>query len=272
LDLSYLGCVREPASKLARTGTTWTKVQDYVCLDGRPLAQIEYPTATTTYNYYLHTDHIGLPRAMTNQAGQLVWNTYARPFGDVAEKTMVDPLSGRTVVTNLRLPGQYDERLLGSVGLQGPYYNWNRWYLPGVGRYLELDPIALRGGRNGPHGPDWYGYGYGNPLRYDDPTGLIPISPSLAGEVCAWIAEMITEGGVGGLGSAVCATRACKSKSKRDYFEAFGDCLHILVRILNAPTGPGHSPDAYASACARSCRDVTKSSLFGERCLACGSR
>jgi hypothetical protein len=26
------------------------------------------------------------------------------------------------VVTNLRLPGQYDERLLASVGLQGPYY------------------------------------------------------------------------------------------------------------------------------------------------------
>jgi hypothetical protein len=27
--------------------------------------------------------------------------------------------SGRPIVTNLRLPGQYDERLLGSVGLQG---------------------------------------------------------------------------------------------------------------------------------------------------------
>jgi hypothetical protein len=39
---------------------------------------------------------------------------------------------GRTVVTNLRLPGQHDERLLGSIGLKGPYYNWNRWYLPSV--------------------------------------------------------------------------------------------------------------------------------------------
>jgi hypothetical protein len=49
------------------------------------------------------------------------------------------------MVTNLRLPGQY-ERLLRSLGLQGPYYNWNRWYLPGVGGgYLELDPLALRG-------------------------------------------------------------------------------------------------------------------------------
>jgi len=57
-------------------------------------------------------------------------------------------------VTNLRLPGQYDERLLGSMGLQGPYYNWNRWYLPGVGRYLELDPLALTG-RNHPAKSVW---------------------------------------------------------------------------------------------------------------------
>jgi RHS repeat-associated protein len=78
----------------------------------------------------------------------------------------------RQEVTNLRLPGQYDERLLGGLGLQGPYYNMNRWYLPSVGRYLELDPIALRGGMNGPHGPDWYNYAEGNPLTKTDPFGL----------------------------------------------------------------------------------------------------
>jgi RHS repeat-associated protein len=80
--------------------------------------------------------------------------------------------SGRQKVTNLRLPGQYDERLFGSVGLQGPYYNWNRWYLPGVGRYLELDPIALAGGFNGAWGPDWYTYAGANPLRWIDRRGL----------------------------------------------------------------------------------------------------
>jgi RHS repeat-associated protein len=74
-------------------------------------------------------------------------------------------------VTNLRLPGQYDERLLGSLGLQGPYYNWNRWYLPSVGRYLELDPIAKEGAFNTPLGVDWYGYASGNPMRFIDPNG-----------------------------------------------------------------------------------------------------
>lgn len=114
-----------------------------------------------------------LPRALTNAAGQIVWSaTPARPYGDLVETTTVDPGTGRTVVTNLRLPGQYDERLLASVGLQGPYYNWNRWYLPSVGRYLEPDPIALHGGFNGPFGPNWYGYAESNPLKWVDPTGL----------------------------------------------------------------------------------------------------
>lgn len=77
-------------------------------------------------------------------------------------------------MTNLRLPGQYDERLFQAAGIdmKGPYYNWNGWYLPGIGRYLELDPIALLGGFNTPSGVDWYNYANGNPLRYFDPWGL----------------------------------------------------------------------------------------------------
>jgi RHS repeat-associated protein len=77
-------------------------------------------------------------------------------------------------VTNLRLPGQYDERLLGSVGLQGPYYNGARWYLPSVGRYLELDPARLQPvkGRIASVENEWYAYAQGNPLRFTDFMGL----------------------------------------------------------------------------------------------------
>jgi RHS repeat-associated protein len=166
-----------PLSELALVNGAWTKVRDYVWLDGRPLAQIEYPGPAGSgqgYVYYFHLDHIGLPRALTNQAGAAVWSAAVQPYGELVETTSTDPLSGRTVVTNLRLPGQYDERLLGSLGLQGPYYNWNRWYLPGVGRYLELDPVALRGGFNTGYGVDWYGYTWQNPLRWSDPSALVP--------------------------------------------------------------------------------------------------
>jgi RHS repeat-associated protein len=159
-----------PLTELALVGGAWTKVRDYVWLDGQLLAQVEY-AGTQEHEYFAHLDHLGTPRALTNRNGQVVWSTYQRPYGEVQERTVVDPVAGRTVATNVRLPGQYDERLLASVGLQGPYYNWNRWYLPGVGRYLELDPVALASGFNGPFGPDWYSYGNGNPPRNSDRDG-----------------------------------------------------------------------------------------------------
>jgi RHS repeat-associated protein len=148
----------------------WAPAREYVWLEGKPLAQVEYGSGAGRA-YYHHVDHLGLPRRLTNETGQVVWSAAARPYGELTETTTPDPLTGRTVVTNLRLPGQYDERLLGNMGLQGPYYNWNRWYLPTMGRYMELDPIALAGGFNGPFGPNWYGYAEGNPLENIDYDG-----------------------------------------------------------------------------------------------------
>ncbi len=174
----------ETMGEYERTGvpaSPWRTVREYVWLDGRPVAQEEHPGASERYTYAVHVDHIGLPRALTNSSGQTVWQATARPYGDIGETTFTDSVSGRTVVTNLRLPGQYDERLLASVGLQGPYYNWNRWYLPSLGRYLELDPIAKAGGFNGFYGPNWYGYAEGNPLRYTDPWGLWYLDLNLSG-------------------------------------------------------------------------------------------
>jgi RHS repeat-associated protein len=170
----------QPLAEMTATGPAWTPAREYVWLDSSPLVQIEHRGATASSTYHFHSDHLGMPRALTNESGQTVWRATPLPYGEVAESSGTDPLSGHEVVTNLRLPGQYDERLLGSLGLQGPYYNWNRWYLPGVGRYLEPDPIAMAGGFNGEFGPDWYGYANANPLRYSDATGSIAVADDLA--------------------------------------------------------------------------------------------
>jgi RHS repeat-associated protein len=140
-----------PLSELALVGGAYRKVRDYVWLDG-----------------------LLTPRALTNATGQLVWGTYQRPNGEVLEKTVPD-VTGRTVVTNLRLPGQYDEKLFQAAGINmhGPYYNWHRWYLPGVGRYLELDPVSMAGeAKEASWTPDWYTYAMGNSLVYTDRMGL----------------------------------------------------------------------------------------------------
>jgi RHS repeat-associated protein len=65
------------------------------------------------------------------------------------------------VVYNLRFPGQYYDA---ETGLS---QNWNRDYDPIVGRYVESDPIGLRGGSY-----STYVYVGNEPLDWIDPLGL----------------------------------------------------------------------------------------------------
>jgi RHS repeat-associated protein len=62
---------------------------------------------------------------------------------------------------NLRFPGQYYDS---ETGLSQNYF---RDYDPAVGRYVESDPIGLKGD------PNTYGYVRQNPLLRVDPSGLL---------------------------------------------------------------------------------------------------
>ncbi|KPJ92849.1 MAG: hypothetical protein AMJ55_09145 [Gammaproteobacteria bacterium SG8_15] len=131
---------------------------EYVYLNGQPLAVIQQGNV-----YYLHNDHLGTPRAVTDTAKTVVWRWESDPFGSTAANE--DPDNNGTVFTlNLRFPGQYYDS---ETGL---HYNYFRYYDPRTGRYITSDPIGLAGGLN------TYGYVGGNPLYGYDPYGLFDIT------------------------------------------------------------------------------------------------
>lgn len=111
--------------------------------------------------YFIHADHLNTPRVITNSASQAVWRwDNLDPFG--ANAANENPSGLGSFTCNLRLPGQYFDR---ETNL---HYNYFRDYDPGIGRYIQADPIGLRGGLN------LYAYVDNDPVRKSDPRGLIP--------------------------------------------------------------------------------------------------
>lgn len=121
------------------------------------------PDATV---FFIHTDHLNTPRLVANSSGTTVWKwDQQEPFGvNVADE---DP-DANTVAFEfpLRFPGQYTDK---ETNL---FYNAMRDYSAGEGRYVQSDPIGLKGGLN------TFLYAGGNPLVSTDPLGLASGDPN----------------------------------------------------------------------------------------------
>jgi len=101
-----------------------------------------------------HCDHRGLPLALVDSEGNIVWQAEYNEWGNQLNEN-----NPHNVTQNIRLPGQqYDEE-------SGLHYNRHRYYEPLQGRYIKQDPIGLTGG--------WNPYQYPlNPVTNIDPLGL----------------------------------------------------------------------------------------------------
>jgi RHS repeat-associated protein len=120
---------------------------------------VEMRASTIAQAYYIHADQLDTPRQITDTNGAVVWQwDNLDPFGN--NMANENPNGAGQFSFNLRFPGQYFDR---ETSLN---YNINRDYDPAIGRYIQSDPIGLRGGVN------TYTYVEGNPLSYVDPLGL----------------------------------------------------------------------------------------------------
>lgn len=106
--------------------------------------------------YWVHSNHLGAPEAVTDENAQVVWRARYTPFGEVRTQDRIE--SGLRL--DLRLPGQIFDA---ETGL---HYNRARYYDPQAGQYLSPDPLGT------PDGPNSYAYVAFNPLQFIDPDGL----------------------------------------------------------------------------------------------------
>ncbi len=102
---------------------------------------------------FVHADHLGTPRKMTDATQTIVWDHVTRPFGETH-------LLLGLPENNHRFLGQYFDA---ETTL---HYNYFRDYDPALGRYVQSDPIGLRGGLN------TFSYAFLNPLVFYDSLGL----------------------------------------------------------------------------------------------------
>jgi RHS repeat-associated protein len=132
---------------------------------GLPIGVIKQTGTTGASNiaislYNVSTDQLGAPRVITRQSDEaIVWRwDSAEAFGATAPDQ--NPSGLGVFSFNQRLPGQvFDAE-------SGLFQNWHREYNPRIGRYMQSDPIGLKGGIN------TFSYVRGDPLRFIDPLGL----------------------------------------------------------------------------------------------------
>ncbi|CAK0780119.1 hypothetical protein CCP4SC76_7230003 [Gammaproteobacteria bacterium] len=146
-------------------------IQETVWLGDTPVAVM-----ASGGTYYVNANHLNAPRIITNSNGQVVWSWDPVAFGDT------QPIGAFTY--NLRFPGQYYDAETGF------HYNMARDYNPSVGRYVQSDPIGLRGGLN------TYGYVRGNPVSSSDSHGLVELSllcPPTFWNQSSWYMDLIDD-------------------------------------------------------------------------------
>ncbi|HCH0556508.1 TPA: RHS repeat-associated core domain-containing protein [Pseudomonas aeruginosa] len=140
-------------------GANGTPVQQAIWMDDLPVG---LRTAAAGIVSYIEPDHLGSPRVVIDPVANTAiwkWDIQGEAFGVTAPEQDPDG-NGTALNLDMRFPGQRYDRY---TGLN---YNYFRDYEPGSGRYVQSDPIGLKGGIS------TYAYVSGSPVMWIDPEGL----------------------------------------------------------------------------------------------------
>lgn len=103
---------------------------------------------------YIHTDALGSPVAVTNSAGAVIERSEYEPYGEMTNRQADDR------------PGYTGHVMDSGTGL---VYMQQRYYDPGIGRFLSVDPVIADSTLGTNFNRYWYANN--NPYRFTDPDG-----------------------------------------------------------------------------------------------------
>jgi RHS repeat-associated protein len=160
----------------------------YVYAGGKQVAQ----QSVDGQFYWLHTNHLGSSRAMTDVNGNLVYKGQFDPYGQVLMEW------GSAYLNTKKFTGYERDA---ATGLD---YARARTYNSGRGRFVQPDPKGSGFGGQKPHilgaakqdnpqSLNRYTYVNNDPMNLTDPSGLLPVLPDgcppeghgQGGETCA---------------------------------------------------------------------------------------
>jgi len=160
-------------------------------------------TTQTVSISYLHRDHLGSARAVTNAAGAAVAAASYDPYGgrrldDGSRESSASELAAaagdRTLDGARGFAGHEQLDRIGLIHMGGRVYD------PRLGRFLSPDPVI--GAPGGGQSWNLYSYAGNSPMSFTDPTGLVRAPPPWEDDPCGdMLGCMYFDGGGGGFGA-----------------------------------------------------------------------
>lgn len=131
---------------------------EHIYLAGGVIADRVWTHSTQSYAaLFKHTDALGSPVAVTNQAGAVIERNDYEPYGAII---------GKPTYQGIGYTGHVQDAATGLTYMQQRYYD------PTVGRFLSVDPVTALSSPVGMF--NRYKYANNNPYRFKDPDGRCP--------------------------------------------------------------------------------------------------
>ncbi len=170
---SWTYTVRDESKRVESEFSGATPSRDNIFLGNQLVAS--YANAAVggngpTWLFYA-SDHLGTPRLLTDLSGATVESRKYWPFGEaVPTQGTFEALRFATM--------EFDAEGGTSAGLASDrYYDHARSHVGGLGRFLEPDRVEAKS--LNPQTWNRYAYARNNPLRFNDPNGLVEVEVTI---------------------------------------------------------------------------------------------